>query len=51
MPINVISEEAQSNLLESYNAGKEKSEIIPLVQRNANTGWPLLQVSLFSVSL
>lgn len=48
MSITLITEEVQSNYLATYNQGKAVREKIPLVQRNLNSGWPLLQVSLFT---
>lgn len=50
MPVMPISEDQQAPLLEDYNRGRRRPEIIPWVQRNATTGWPLLQISLFSIS-
>ncbi|MBA3536311.1 MAG: hypothetical protein H0T84_06865 [Tatlockia sp.] len=48
MSITVIEEDEQSTHLDTYNQGKAAREKIPLVIRNFNSGWPLLQVSLFS---
>ncbi|WP_203110779.1 hypothetical protein [Legionella bononiensis] len=50
MPVIFLSENVQASLLESHNKGKRRFEKIPLIQRNSTTGWPLLQVSLFSPS-
>ena len=49
MPVILFSEEEQVELLEKYNRDKKKHEVIPLMPRNLNTGWPLIQASLFSV--
>ncbi len=49
MTVTYLSEENQTNFLANYNQSTTKtSEKIPLVPRNKNTGWPLLQVSLFT---
>lgn len=48
MPIKFLPETAQKNVVLNYNESKTKFEKIPLVPRNAATGWPLFQVSLFS---
>ena len=49
MNVILFSEEEQVDLLENYNRDKKKHEVIPLMPRNLNTGWPLIQASLFSV--
>jgi hypothetical protein len=48
MPVYFLSETSQQEILSSYNQTKRKFEKIPLLARNANTGWPLLQVSMYS---
>lgn len=48
MPVNFLSESSQERVLNEANESKKRYEKIPLVPRNANSGWPLLQVSLFS---
>ena len=50
MSVRFLSENSQKTLLERHNEGKKRFEKIPLIQRNLLTGWPLLQVSLFSPS-
>lgn len=49
MSIIYLSENSQASILSTYNAEKTKFEKIPLVPRNLKSGWPLLQVSFFSV--
>jgi hypothetical protein len=51
MPVTYLSEEDQVASLKIYNRDKKIHGIIPLIQRNPKTGWPLLQVSLFSPSI
>lgn len=48
MPVIVSSEEHQRGLIETFNRDKQPLEKIPLVQRNLNSGWPLLQVAIYS---
>ena len=48
MPVTFISEDVQKTTLDSYNLDKKDYEQIPLVPRNLNSGWPLLQVSMFT---
>jgi hypothetical protein len=50
-PVTFCSEEAQATRIETYNQGKSREDRIPLVPRNLKTGWPLLQVSLFTPTL
>ncbi|STY83185.1 Uncharacterised protein [Legionella quateirensis] len=50
MPVRFLSENAQAMLLDGHNQGKKRHDQIPLIHRNSITGWPLLQVSLFSPS-
>jgi len=47
MSINILRIEEQP-WVETYNQGKRATEVIPLVLRNKETGWPLLQISLFN---
>lgn len=49
MPVTYFSEDDQLAPLTQYNAGKKPHLQIPVVPRNFETGWPLLQVSLYSV--
>ena len=46
--ISIISEDEQSHFLDAYNKQKPRVKKIPLMDRNPETGWPLLQVSLFT---
>lgn len=48
MSITVFFEEEQNSYLNEYNKDKKRFERIPLITRNYETGWPLLQVSLFT---
>lgn len=48
MSIAVFSAEEQNSYLNEYNKDKKRFERIPLIPRNYETGWPLLQVSLFT---
>ena len=48
MPVRFIEEEKQAEQISSYNEGKPGYQKIPLVARNLNSGWPLLQVSLLT---
>ncbi|KTD71045.1 hypothetical protein Lste_0369 [Legionella steelei] len=50
MPIHSFLEEEQSSVLNRYNALQSDRYKIPELLRNYHTGWPLLQVSLFSVA-
>jgi hypothetical protein len=49
MTIQFIDQDTQSTHLAEYNATKKrKMEKIPSFPRNAQSGWPLLQVSLYT---
>ena len=49
MPVTPISEDTQIKAVNAYNANVKKyQDKIPLMQRNIHTGWPLLQVSLYT---
>ncbi|PWY55172.1 hypothetical protein DGG96_13405 [Legionella qingyii] len=50
MPIHFFSEEEQAPILHHYNETQTKKNKIPHLLRNYNSGWPLLQVSLFSLN-
>lgn len=49
MLIAPLNEEKQKTVLDGHNKDKKKLETIPLVLRNFHSGWPLIQVSLFSL--
>lgn len=51
MPLTFFSEQDQQAILVAHNHAKPRTKTIPLVDRNAQTGWPLLQVSLFTPSV
>ncbi|MGE3920642.1 MAG: hypothetical protein AB7F64_06835 [Gammaproteobacteria bacterium] len=46
--LTVFDEVQQEEILRLYNQNHSASEQIPKVIRNYETGWPLLQISLFS---
>ena len=48
MKIIDFEEEKQIEALKTFNPNPKSPDVIPLVRRNLNTGWPLLQVSLYS---
>lgn len=48
VPITFLTEDMQQSTLDQFNVSKKRQEQIPLVPRNLDTGWPMLQVSLFS---
>ncbi|CEK10112.1 hypothetical protein [Legionella hackeliae] len=48
MAITILAEEEQKVRLLQHNRTLRTWERIPLVRRNLKTGWPLLQVSLYS---
>ncbi|MCE0724583.1 hypothetical protein [Legionella resiliens] len=48
MPIQPFSEEEQASILNNYNNTKSDNNKIPVSLRNYDSGWPLVQVSLFS---
>ncbi|CAM3057941.1 Uncharacterised protein [Legionella steigerwaltii] len=50
MPIHSFSEEEQTPVLKRHNESQTKKNKIPELLRNYNSGWPLLQVSLYSVT-
>lgn len=50
MPVTILTENQQAAIVSLYNRNKKSYETIPLVPRNQESGWPLLQVSLFSLS-
>ena len=50
MPVIFIAENDQTKNINGYNQGKPGHRRIPLVPRNLNTGWPLMQVSLFTAA-
>ncbi|HHT0592131.1 TPA: hypothetical protein ACTXXA_001801 [Legionella anisa] len=50
MPIQPFSEEEQALILNNLNITKSNSNKIPASLRNYNSGWPLLQVSLFTIT-
>lgn len=48
MPVVICDEDSQEKALNLFNQNKKASERIPLLIRNLKSGWPLLQVSLFT---
>lgn len=48
MPIEIIHENDQRVFLDQENKRRPTLEKIPMMDRNAKTGWPLFQVSLFT---
>ncbi|AWN75092.1 hypothetical protein LEAN103870_17165 [Legionella anisa] len=50
MPIQPFSEEEQALILDNFNKTKNDNNKIPSSLRNYNSGWPLLQVSLFTIA-
>ncbi len=50
MPIHSFSEEEQVHILSHYNETQTERNKIPQLLRNYKSGWPLLQVSLFSLN-
>ena len=50
MRIIELPENEQITLVGEYNQNKKSSEQIPLMSRNLTSGWPLLQVSLYSAA-
>lgn len=48
MEIIDFEEEKQIEAIQRFQPNPKSHEVIPLVRRNLNTGWPLLQVSLYS---
>lgn len=48
MKIRIISERAQMMFLRPANELRRDPEKIPVMDRNAESGWPLFQVSLFT---
>lgn len=50
MPIDSFSEEEQTPLLKIYNETQTEKNKIPGLLRNYHSGWPLLQVSLLSIT-
>lgn len=51
MPIHPFSEEEQAPILNRYNEMMREGDKIQGFLRNYNSGWPLLQVSLFSMAI
>ena len=51
MVLTVSNEDTQRELLTAYNNTLPKDGRIPLIPRNVDTGWPLLQVSFLSPSM
>lgn len=50
MPIHSFSEEEQDPILSRHNETRTEHNKIPQLLRNYKSGWPLLQVSLFSLN-
>jgi hypothetical protein len=48
MPVTFIPKDSQIESLAQYNKDKKRFEQIPNFPRNEHSGWPLLQVSLYS---
>jgi hypothetical protein len=46
--IQFVCEEKSQDVIDDYNQDKTPSDIIPQLNRNGASGWPLLQVSLLS---